>query len=385
MAVTLIVDTPGSSNIRDPSDAASHSTVPIAVQQSPLAELCACLHALDEPGHHPLSAGWVARAHARLGAGLLATAAGWAPLYGAFRARYLLPLSAGHRRTLEDELREVAELPIGDFVAMTVQALIGMNETELAPRLSDETLHRLRLISSSRQEIGGRLRADPHGVRAELLDFLAAFARAAFSAEWPALRRTLGHDGALRERDLRRRGALTLSGLPTATLSDFPTATLSGFPAATAGAPSGRRLRVVFDKLYNATARVTAARPCLLVPTVHGRPHFVIKHYPGYPVVIQYSVDAAETPSLDTARRRLAALQDPTRLRLCHAILRNPVATSELATQLGMTAPQVSRHLRRLREAGLVHTHRRGPVVYYQLDADAVQRLGRDLLSVLYH
>ncbi|TYB61515.1 winged helix-turn-helix transcriptional regulator [Nonomuraea sp. PA05] len=343
--------------------------MPIAVQQSPLAELCACLHALDEPGHHPLSAGWVARAHARLDAGLLATAAAWAPLYGAFRARYLLPLSAGRRRTLDDELGEVAELPIGDFVAMTVQALIGVNETELAPRLSDETLHRLRLISSSRQEIGGRLRADPHAVRARLLDFLAAFARAAFAAEWPALRRTLDHDGALRERDLRRRGALTLSGLPTAT----------------AGTPSGRRLHVVFDKLYNATARVTAARPCLLVPTVHGRPHFVIKHYPGYPVVIQYSADAAETPSLDTARRRLAALQDPTRLRLCHAILRNPVATSELANQLGMTAPQVSRHLRRLREAGLVHTHRRGPVVYYQLDADAVQRLGPDLLSILYH
>lgn len=94
--------------------------------------------------------------------------------------------------------------------------------------------------------------------------------------------------------------------------------------------------------------------------------------------------DGAATPTLETARRRLAALQDPTRLRLAYAILRNPVATSELATQLGMTAPQVSRHLRRLREAQLVHTHRRGSVVYHQLDADAVERLGPDLLSVLY-
>jgi DNA-binding transcriptional ArsR family regulator len=49
-----------------------------------------------------------------------------------------------------------------------------------------------------------------------------------------------------------------------------------------------------------------------------------------------------------------------------------------------MSAPQVSRHLRRLREAGLVHTHRRGSVVYYQLDTAAVERLGPDLLSVLY-
>ncbi|MEV0624103.1 DUF5937 family protein [Nonomuraea sp. NPDC050404] len=354
MAVTLLLDSPG--------------TESIAVRQSPMAELCACLHAFDEPGHHPASAGWVARAHAELDTALLATAAVWAPLYGAFRARYLLPLSASPRRTLEEELHEVAGLPIGDFVAMTVQALIGKNETELAPHLSDEVLHRLRLISSSRMEIGARLRADPEGVRAELLDFLAAFAAAVFDAEWPVLRRTLDRDGALRERDLRRKGAMTLG--------DFPTAAVAS--------PPGGRLRIVFDKLYNATTRVHDGRPCLLVPTVHGRPHFVIKHYPGYPVVIQYSADGAGTPTLETARRRLAALQDPTRLRLCYAILRNPVATAELATQLGMSAPQVSRHLRRLREAQLVHTHRRGSVVYYQLDAEAVERLGPDLLSVLY-
>ncbi|MEU6712652.1 DUF5937 family protein [Nonomuraea sp. NPDC046802] len=353
MAVSLLVA---------PSAAGS-----LAVQQSPLAELCACLHAFDEPGHHPASAAWVARANAELDSGLLATAAAWAPLWGAFRARYLLPLSAGPRRTLEAELEEVAGLPIGDFVAMTVQALIGKNDTELAPRLGEETLHRLRLISSSRMEIGARLRADPEGSRQELLAFLRAFAAEAFDAEWPALRPALDRDGASRERDLRRRGALALG--------DFPTAAVEN---------GAGRLRIVFDKLYSATARVDAGRPCLLVPTVHGRPHFVIKHYPGYPVVIQYSADEPAAPSLETARRRLAALQDPTRLRLCYAILRNPVATAELANQLGMTAPQVSRHLRRLREAQLVHTHRRGSVVYYQLDADAVERLGPDLLSVLY-
>ncbi|MFI6734392.1 DUF5937 family protein [Nonomuraea sp. NPDC050451] len=354
VAVTLLLDSPGTGSV--------------AVQQSPLAELCACLHVLDEPGHHPGSASWVARAHAGLDSELLATAAAWAPLWSAFRARYLLPLSAGPARTLDGELREVAGLPIGDFVAMTVQALIGKNDTELAPRLSDEVLHRLRLISSSRMEIGARLRADPEAFRGELLGFLADFAAAAFDAEWPSLRPALDRDRAERVRDLHRRGALALADLPTASTSS-----------------DGRRpLRIVFDKLYNATARVDEGRPCLLVPTVHGRPHFVIKHYPGYPVVIQYSADGAATPTLETARRRLAALQDPTRLRLAYAILRNPVATSELAIQLGMTAPQVSRHLRRLREAQLVHTHRRGSVVYYQLDADAVERLGPDLLSVLY-
>jgi DNA-binding transcriptional ArsR family regulator len=451
VAVTLLLDSP---------DARLFT-----VRRSPLAELCACLHALDEPAHHPLSAGWVSAVHATLDASLLARAAAWAPLWGAFRARYLLPLSAGPRPaprarleqtspvlgrsaefggasaglgrsaefggasggkgrsaefggasaglgrsaefggasaglwrsadlgwTLAAELADVAALPLPDFTAMTLQALIGQNDigpaaepppaptrrgggpdetpavrerSRVLPWPSDEVLHRLRLISSSRHELGARLRADPAGFRGDLLTFLADFAATAFEPEWPALRASLDREAALRERNLRRHGPLALADLPTASIAHDPP-------------------RVSFDKIYGAVARVRAGRPCVLVPTRHGSPHLVLKHYPGYPVVVQYGMGGHTAPTLETTRRRLAVLQDPGRLRLCHAILRQPAATAELATQLGMTAPQVSRHLRRLREAGLVHTHRRGAVVYYQLDAQAVEGLGRELLAVLH-
>nr|WP_267881717.1 MULTISPECIES: ArsR family transcriptional regulator [unclassified Streptomyces] len=56
-----------------------------------------------------------------------------------------------------------------------------------------------------------------------------------------------------------------------------------------------------------------------------------------------------------------------------------------LAARLGMTSPQVSRHLRKLREAGLVLTHWEGTAVYYRLDTDAIGRLGPDLLVGLLH
>jgi DNA-binding transcriptional ArsR family regulator len=336
-------------------------SAPITVRVSPLAELCACLHVLDEPGHHPAAARWVARVHTEADEVLLARATAWAPLWSAFRARYLLPLSAGRSRTLEDELAEIEALPIGDFTAMTFQALIGKN----GAGLGDNVLQRLRLISSSRVELGTRVHDDPHGFRRELTGFLADFAAAAFEADWPGLRTALTAEAAVRERAIAVRGPLAIA--------DFPTAT----------AVEGGR-RIVLDKLYNATARIGADRPCLLVPSLYGRPHFVVKHYPGYPVVIQYGVGTSAGLSLETARHRLAVLQHPTRLKLCYAILRNPVATAELANQLGMTAPQVSRHLRQLREAELVHVYRRGAVVYYQLDAEAIERLGADLLTVLY-
>ncbi|TCO44398.1 DNA-binding transcriptional ArsR family regulator [Kribbella antiqua] len=331
----------------------------ITVRTSPLAELCACLHALDEPDHHPAAARWVARLHVTADEDLLARATAWAPLWSAFRARYLLPLTPGSRRSLEEELQDIEAIPLDDFVTMTLQALIGKNNAEIG----DDVLQRLRLISSSRLELGTAVRQDAGEFRSRLIEFLTTFAAAVFETDWPAMKAVLDREAAARERELRRRGPLALA--------DFPAATAAGG-------------RIVLDKLYSATVQIDAQRPCLLVPTLYGQPHFVVKHYPGYPVVIQYGMSPSTAPSLETIRHRLAVLQDPTRLRLCYAILRNPVATSELAKQLGMSAPQVSRHLRKLREAELVHAHRRGSVVYYQLDPEAIEKLGPQLLSVLY-
>jgi DNA-binding transcriptional ArsR family regulator len=140
----------------------------------------------------------------------------------------------------------------------------------------------------------------------------------------------------------------------------------------------------VFDKFYRATVDLDET-PCVLVPSPHLNPHIVIKHYPGFPVVIQYPVRAeGATPSLDVVRHRLAVLADPVRMNLCHTLLRDAMTTTELATRFEMTAPQMSRHLRQLREAGLVLAHRTGSRVHYQLDVEAVRGLGVDLLSVLH-
>jgi DNA-binding transcriptional ArsR family regulator len=82
--------------------------------------------------------------------------------------------------------------------------------------------------------------------------------------------------------------------------------------------------------------------------------------------------------------RRLEVLRDAQRQRLARAIAREPLTPTELARRSGMTVPQVSRHLARLREAGLVTADRAGRRTYYQLDLDTVRRIGEDLLTVLF-
>jgi len=85
------------------------------------------------------------------------------------------------------------------------------------------------------------------------------------------------------------------------------------------------------------------------------------------------------------ARSRMLALTDPRRVRLCRLIARQSMTTADLAHRLSMTRPQVSRHLRALRDLGLVRTERHGRYVHYGLDLVAVGRIGSDVATALQY
>lgn len=83
-----------------------------------------------------------------------------------------------------------------------------------------------------------------------------------------------------------------------------------------------------------------------------------------------------------TAAAMFAAFSDPNRLRLL-ALLRNGErCVCELVESLGIPQPRTSRHMARLRKAGLVTSRRQGYWTYYSL-APARGRLHRSLLSCL--
>ncbi len=61
------------------------------------------------------------------------------------------------------------------------------------------------------------------------------------------------------------------------------------------------------------------------------------------------------------------ALGDPTRLLILYALSKQPRYVSELAAELDIPQPTISRHLKILRERALVGTARDGNAVYYAL------------------
>jgi len=65
--------------------------------------------------------------------------------------------------------------------------------------------------------------------------------------------------------------------------------------------------------------------------------------------------------------RRLKALADPSRLAILHALCEGERNVSELVTETKFTQANVSKHLRVLREEGIVTFRRQQRNVYYSL------------------
>lgn len=80
---------------------------------------------------------------------------------------------------------------------------------------------------------------------------------------------------------------------------------------------------------------------------------------------------------------QLKALGEPTRLALCQRLARREWGGTELQEELGISQPNLSRHLRVLREAGLVVERREGRRAFFRLEeeelASAVLRLAAGL------
>ena len=60
-----------------------------------------------------------------------------------------------------------------------------------------------------------------------------------------------------------------------------------------------------------------------------------------------------------------AALADLHRLLLLYALVDEPQSVTELVQRIGLSQPAVSRHLRIMRESGIVVAERRGKSSYY--------------------
>jgi DNA-binding transcriptional ArsR family regulator len=77
-------------------------------------------------------------------------------------------------------------------------------------------------------------------------------------------------------------------------------------------------------------------------------------------------------------RTAMDALGDPTRRAIFEQLRRGPRAVGEIASELPVSRPAVSQHLRVLKDAGLVTERREGTRRLYRLDPDGLGELRDD-------
>ncbi len=84
-----------------------------------------------------------------------------------------------------------------------------------------------------------------------------------------------------------------------------------------------------------------------------------------------------------------SALADPSRILILYALNEQRLNVSDLAAEVGLSQPAASRHLKILRERGLVYPERQGASVEYHLTdvrlIDALDTLRAVLRDRLHH
>lgn len=85
---------------------------------------------------------------------------------------------------------------------------------------------------------------------------------------------------------------------------------------------------------------------------------------------------------MSAAAKLHAALADPTRESIVRLLAARECSVGEIADQLPVTRPAVSKHLRLLESAGLVRYRSEGTRNLYQLEPDALATLRDDIDSL---
>lgn len=92
----------------------------------------------------------------------------------------------------------------------------------------------------------------------------------------------------------------------------------------------------------------------------------------------------SETVSLNSLLTALRAAAEATRLRLLAILARNELTVTELTRIMGQSQPRISRHLKLMCEAHLLHRHQEGSWVLYGIaDSGPAAHIVQELISLL--
>ncbi|WP_245778080.1 DUF5937 family protein [Lentzea xinjiangensis] len=299
---------------------------------SPLWETVAAVRTLADPRRQAYHLPWLRKVHGRLSDADLAPLIALLPSSG-YTPDFLTPPPAGPLDDVTAELDRVAATPLEQVARELHDSLAGRRPVRVRP------------------EVARRLLDDPAKALRELVALLRTCWTALLADQWPRLRDLLDNDIAVRSRQLADGGLRRL-------IKDLHASVHWHESTLRVAAP------------YRLTKSL-GGQGLLLMPSAFVWPALtVVVEPPWQPTLIYPARGIADLwhqppPRSGEALHRLIGR---TRAELLLG-LDDPVSTTALARQHGVSAATASAHLAALRDAGLVTSHRVSYAVLYRRTA----------------
>ncbi|MFH8385873.1 DUF5937 family protein [Kitasatospora sp. NPDC018058] len=291
---------------------------------SPLAELSNSVQVLKEPGEHAVHLRWVREVRPRIDWAAYGLLSALVRVPNVYVPEFLTPVATAWEPTLDEELAQLVATS-----AEQVRVDVDRITAPLAPEVA-------------------ALRADPAAGLNRLAAEVRAYWEAALAPYWTRIRRLV-------EGEILRRAQQMSTGGPAALFADL-------HPRVSWADGSLR----IAHRWFTGERTLDGGRGLVLVPSVFAWPGVYSQTNPPYQPGLVYPPRGVATlwerPS--SAPDGLVGVLGRTRAQLLTE-LGAPASTTELATRLGLSAPNLSHHLSALTAAGLVARHRTGRLVLY--------------------
>ncbi len=342
---------------------------------SPHVEMLCSLHVLCNAKHHGVHLQWAARTKRRFDRRMIADLRYFGRAFNEYMALVdpYLPDPTMDLKTFDDEKDDVAALPDEEFAFRVLRS--HFTREEIHTCFSDERERRCLLAGIADRETRqgfDDLLADPAGFRKRLSGFLSRYWEGYFATEFQRLEPQFLADLTRKAWMLRRMEAgAFLTSLSNRIVADVESD------------------QVTIRKECEFTIDCGRLQWFTVIPSVFISPHLMLgegadsRHF-----VVAYDLLASglqESVPLPPGRlvSILRALGDEVRLTILRLVGEQRRSTQELSQLLSLTPPSVSRHLRILKEAGLVSSVGEGYYVYYHLVPSDLAALGNHLSSFL--
>lgn len=323
---------------------------------SPLIEFGSALHVLRDPDHHGAAA-WAAGIQAKMSRRLVAWTRAWWWTAQAIRAAPFVAATSP-AGDFEDELGRLRAMPASRLASQLLRPVSRSGDAR-------DARHWSRSREPDVAAVVEALVSHPQEAAADFAGFLDRSWREWFSAEWATIRPVLAARArAFADMVCAHGAAAGLAAID---------------PSVTVTAPGS----VCIAKVQN-TSHDVSRRGLLVAPSTLIWPHLYVANVPRRSLLLIHPAQAGPSvPSAADLLARLGTAAHRGRLEVARAIATEPRTAGEISVLWHIDPTLVNRHLRALAAAGLARTTRRGRFVQYQLDADAVQALGTDLLALL--